>query len=412
MVGFVLNGFVFVLIGLRAAGDPRGARRPLAGRDPRPRRARIGGGRRRHPVRLGLHGRASCPDSPRQVIARRDPRLAWRLTFVVSWAGLRGAVSLAAALALPADFPGAEPHPAADVRGHPRHARRPGADAAARPATGRLGRRRARRATRPTFARATAYQAGLDEVERARARLADPPAPASTGSSRACATAASTSRPRTPTRPRSGARSAIEHEEIQRGVIARPARGGDRAPRPAARSTTRRCGRSSASSTSKSSGWRADPPTTVGRQPAGADNRAMSMLGAETRAGSWQPLPDQEWQPTIRSLHRWSQVVGKVRLALATPLNHWWHVPLYVSARGLTTSPIPYGGGLVEFEFDLIENSLTLRSSEGSSDVVPLRPDVGRGVLCRGARPPTPGGHRRPDPARPDRGSRCHPVRG
>ena len=100
----------------------------------------------------------------------------------------------------------------------------------------------------------------------------------------------------------------------------------------------------------------------------------MSMLKAEAPAGSWQLLPDQEWQPTIRSLHRWSQIVGKVRLALAAPLNHWWHVPLYVSARGLTTSPIPHGGGLVEFEFDLIENTLSLRSSDGSSDVVPLGP--------------------------------------
>lgn len=98
------------------------------------------------------------------------------------------------------------------------------------------------------------------------------------------------------------------------------------------------------------------------------------MLSAEARSESWQPLPDQEWQPTIRSLHRWSQVFGKVRLALAAPMNHWWHVPLYVSARGLTTSPIPYGGGLIEFEFDLIENALTLRSSDGSLEALPLSP--------------------------------------
>ena len=100
----------------------------------------------------------------------------------------------------------------------------------------------------------------------------------------------------------------------------------------------------------------------------------MSMLSAEARPGSWQPLPDQEWQPTIRSLHRWSQVVGKVRLALAAPMNHWWHVPLYVSARGLTTSPIAYGGGIVEVEFDLIEHVLTVRSSDGSLQELPLGP--------------------------------------
>jgi hypothetical protein len=98
------------------------------------------------------------------------------------------------------------------------------------------------------------------------------------------------------------------------------------------------------------------------------------MMGAEEQAQSWQQLPDQEWQPTIRSLHRWSQVVGKVRLALAAPMNHWWHVPLYVSARGLTTSPIPHRGGVVEFEFDLFDDALIVRSSDGSSDLLRLRP--------------------------------------
>ena len=77
-------------------------------------------------------------------------------------------------------------------------------------------------------------------------------------------------------------------------------------------------------------------------------------------AMSWEPLPDQDWAATIRSLHMWSQIVGKVRLDLATPMNHWWHVPLYVSARGLTTSPIPYAGRLFELEFDLAARPLAL----------------------------------------------------
>src|SRR5689334_18460768 len=89
---------------------------------------------------------------------------------------------------------------------------------------------------------------------------------------------------------------------------------------------------------------------------------------------SWEPLPEPDWQPTIRSLHRWSQVVGKVRMALATPINHWWHVPLYVSVRGLTTSPIPYGGGLVELELDLRDHALRLSSGGGTQRGVPLRP--------------------------------------
>ncbi len=97
-------------------------------------------------------------------------------------------------------------------------------------------------------------------------------------------------------------------------------------------------------------------------------------MAVDEQAESWQPLPEKEWQPTIRSLHRWSQVVGKVRLALAAPMNHWWHVALYVSARGLTTSPIPYRGGVVEFEFDLFDHALILRSSDGSSDRVTLHP--------------------------------------
>ena len=105
MVGFVLNGFVFVLIGLELPDDPR--RAAAAGR-----RSRSSGWsalvvrrRDRDPVRLGLRREPPARLAARRIIARRDPRLARRLTFVVGWAGLRGAVSLAAALALPADFP-------------------------------------------------------------------------------------------------------------------------------------------------------------------------------------------------------------------------------------------------------------------------------------------------------------------
>jgi len=89
---------------------------------------------------------------------------------------------------------------------------------------------------------------------------------------------------------------------------------------------------------------------------------------------SWEPLPDRDWAPTIRSLHRWSQIVGKVRLDLAVPMNQWWHVTLYVSARGLTTSPIPYRGGLVELEFDLHEDLLRLRASDDRDMSLRLEP--------------------------------------
>jgi hypothetical protein len=89
---------------------------------------------------------------------------------------------------------------------------------------------------------------------------------------------------------------------------------------------------------------------------------------------AWEPLPDETWAPTIRSLHRWSQMVGKVRMALTPPLNHWWHITLYVSATGLTSSAIPYGGGLFELGFDLRRDLLTLRTSDDRHETVRLRP--------------------------------------
>src|SRR5215470_1945273 len=66
----------------------------------------------------------------------------------------------------------------------------------------------------------------------------------------------------------------------------------------------------------------------------------------------WPSLPFAEWQDTRDTLHMWMQMVGKTRMALAPRQNHWWHVPLYVSARGLTTTLIPYGLRGLEIEFD------------------------------------------------------------
>ena len=62
----------------------------------------------------------------------------------------------------------------------------------------------------------------------------------------------------------------------------------------------------------------------------------------------WPALPLADWLPTYETLHRWTQIVGKTRLGLAPFENHWWHCALYVTARGLTTSPMPYRGGVVE----------------------------------------------------------------
>jgi hypothetical protein len=70
----------------------------------------------------------------------------------------------------------------------------------------------------------------------------------------------------------------------------------------------------------------------------------------------------------------WAQIVGKVRLALSPRVNHWWEVPLYVTARGLTTSPIPYGDGIFEVQFDFIEHKLVIQTSWNSSETLPLKP--------------------------------------
>lgn len=87
---------------------------------------------------------------------------------------------------------------------------------------------------------------------------------------------------------------------------------------------------------------------------------------------SWPALALADWQPTCETLHMWTQIVGKVRLALSPPMNHWWQVPLYVSARGLTTSPIPYGDRTFEILFDFVEHDLYATASDGQRKAMPL----------------------------------------
>jgi hypothetical protein len=80
---------------------------------------------------------------------------------------------------------------------------------------------------------------------------------------------------------------------------------------------------------------------------------------------TWPSLPLAEWQDTYATLHLWTQVVGKIRLALAPMINHWWQVPLYVTARGLTTSPMPYGARSVQIDFDFVDHRLVIACSDG-----------------------------------------------
>ena len=88
----------------------------------------------------------------------------------------------------------------------------------------------------------------------------------------------------------------------------------------------------------------------------------------------WPELPLAPWQETCETLHMWTQIVGKVRLALMPSVNHWWHVPLYVNSRGLTTAAIPYRGSAFELQFDFIEHQLALHTAAGNEDLLPLAP--------------------------------------
>jgi hypothetical protein len=88
----------------------------------------------------------------------------------------------------------------------------------------------------------------------------------------------------------------------------------------------------------------------------------------------WPSLPLEEWKDTYATLHMWTQIVGKTRLALSPKENHWWHVALYVTARGLTTTAIPHGTTVFAVEFDFIDHQLTVLTSDGKTRGIPLGP--------------------------------------
>jgi hypothetical protein len=92
------------------------------------------------------------------------------------------------------------------------------------------------------------------------------------------------------------------------------------------------------------------------------------------RTDVWPALPYEEWKETLETLQLWMQVVGKVRMALTPAVNHWWHVPLYVTARGLTTTPITYGARGFEIDFDFIDHRLLIHACEGHVRTIALRP--------------------------------------
>jgi hypothetical protein len=85
-------------------------------------------------------------------------------------------------------------------------------------------------------------------------------------------------------------------------------------------------------------------------------------------------LPLDSWNDTLATLHMWMQVVGKVRLKLCPLVNHWWNVPFYLTARGMTTSAMPGGPGTIEVRFDFIDHKLLIESSDGRVIAMPLAP--------------------------------------
>jgi hypothetical protein len=90
--------------------------------------------------------------------------------------------------------------------------------------------------------------------------------------------------------------------------------------------------------------------------------------------GDWPSLPLAEWKDTYATLHMWTQIVGKVRLVQSPPVNHWWQVPLYVTPRGLTTSPIPYETRAFQIDFDFIDHQLLVNTSDAVTKTIALAP--------------------------------------
>ncbi len=88
----------------------------------------------------------------------------------------------------------------------------------------------------------------------------------------------------------------------------------------------------------------------------------------------WPALPLEAWSDTCATLHRWTQIVGKIRLVQSPWVNHSWHTTLYVTARGLTTSPVPHGTRTFQIDFDLIDHRLTVQASDGGADGFALEP--------------------------------------
>src|SRR5262249_20096251 len=115
-----------------------------------------------------------------------------------------------------------------------------------------------------------------------------------------------------------------------------------------------------------------DAAARIRRHSRCAGGRAGHPAYSSTVIDEWPDLPYEPWRPTRDTLHMYAQVVGRLRLALSPFEPQWANVPLYVTARGLTTSPLPVGPRTFDAELDLFDHALVLRSSDGGQDRVPL----------------------------------------
>ena len=98
------------------------------------------------------------------------------------------------------------------------------------------------------------------------------------------------------------------------------------------------------------------------------------MFTNRSSTTDWPDIPYNDWAGSIATLHRWTQVIGKIRLERTPWTNHSWHVPLYLNARGLASSPIAHGGHIFEMEFDFVAHKMAISTADGSSAQVALKP--------------------------------------
>ena len=98
------------------------------------------------------------------------------------------------------------------------------------------------------------------------------------------------------------------------------------------------------------------------------------MSEEKTKEVSWPQLPLEAWQDTCSTLHLWSQIIGKIRLAFTPLVNHWWQVPFYMTSRGWTTSPIPYKENIFQIDFDFIDHQIQITTDRGDFRSLELKP--------------------------------------